>query len=602
MAPPFSRRAFLALAAAGAGHRLLRAAPSRSAKAYVPSFLHPNDRWVLLRSDDAFWYEIFDLETGQRIQRLQDSGQETYYSQPEPFFEPSGRFLVIFNREYDQPTIHYWDLEGKGAPGQLDPALFPDNQPSRPTFPGAGGICRFPAFDFDLRTGKVLRNGKKPAAAGRPEPEPEFDVPLASKGGRVWKVGLAAIRTGGDRGSYRRISTGSARIPGLTVAGTPQFWRPSESSGGPVRIAARQTVDSVVAWSGYSIVREINGATGDVVRCVSGTMPQTGLLAFGANRHKLFAARPLDVAVLWNRLGQPTPYTEGGNEAAMRPPIQELNFRPAKPDSPAVPPGTRALAYGQGRLLLGTDDGKLRLCALRDRSGGPFTVLGDHDGAVRALALAPDRPHLLSGARDGSLRLWDLAEGKALAKLPAHEARVNGAAFVAGGLGATCGPDGIRVWDLPAGTLKRHVATGGAWVSDVALDPAGRWVAGALLDGSVRLWDLPSGTLRWSVAPGHGWCACLAFDPVGGLLAAGFESSTLVLFDPEKGKVHRSVQVSVETEWQKGQGPIHAVAFAPDGKALAAGCGDAVRVFDRNLNTGKDPGWCLPLNWSDSYT
>lgn len=598
MSPALTRRSFLGLALAGACHRYLPAADQ--GRAYRPSFLHPNDSWVVLRSDDPdFSFEVMDLTTGKRVRSLALAHEDTYYGEPELYFDPAGNHLVAWNRGYDGASLSVLDVRtGHAVPGFTE-LQFGTDGPPRPTLPAPGGIARFPDFDVSLHTArKIPRKAgiRYDGAPGRDDPAP-CDAPQASLRGTLWSPG----RPG--KAAYHKVSARKAAIPSLTCTGVPSFWIPSESGGGPVRVAARRTRDTILIWSGYSTVREVEADTGNVLGCISATMPQTGLLAFGRTHARLFAARPLDMAVLWNRLGRPTDVEVGG-EPAKRPAIRELgDVHSTNGDLPEdrFQSGTRALAYGRGVFVHGAEDGRIRLARLQEANGGPFQVLGHHDSPIRALALAKDRPLLLSGARDGSLKVWDPEACTLLRTLPAHPARVNSVSVSLNGLAASAGPEGIRLWDLQEGHLLRHIETGGAWVSDVVLDPAGTWVAGALLDGSVRLWER-SGQQRWRMDFGHGWCAGLAVDPLRGTLAAGFESAALALLNPADGKILRTTQVTVTTPWQGGEGPVHAVAWSPDGKVIAAATGDAVQVLSRNLAPEPGPSGCLALNWGDFYT
>ena len=500
---------------------------------------------------------------------------------------------------YDSVSLMYWDLTDEKHPQTLDSKLFQNGLIPPPGYPESGGLLRFEDFDWNLRTRKVDR--RNPAKPFTQTPSSESNDPndqglVLSRSGITWAPDARRGTT-----AFVNVSSRSATIRTLVIAGVPSFWKPSESERGPVLLAPSRRADSIFIWSGYSTVREIDAKSGRVLRCVSATMPQTGLVCFGADRHLVFAARPLDVTVLWHRKGTPTKVNIQGEEV-LRPPIDELGTSNGKGDRGIFSTGTRALTFGQGLLIRGTDQGRIQVRLLKDRNGGPWKTLGSQGEAIRALALAPDQPLLLSGARDGSLCLWNLAETKQLVPLPFHEARVNAAAFAQGGVAATAGPDGIRLWRFPEGRELRHIKTSGVWVSDITLDPKGQWVAAALLDGSIRCWEIGNGSILWKTATAHGWCSSIAFDPRSNKIAAGFESGSLAILSAKNGSIVRETQVSVKTAWQNGPGPVHAVAWSTDGLALAAACGDAVQIYSPALQTGEGNPWCLPLNWSDYYT
>ena len=84
----------------------------------------------------------------------------------------------------------------------------------------------------------------------------------------------------------------------------------------------------------------------------------------------------------------------------------------------------------------------------------------------------PDSRHVVSGGGDGTVRVWDLASGKAGRALEGHTGWVNAVAV---------SPDG------------RHVVSGGG-------------------DGTVRIWDAGDGSeiARWATDAGMMVTACSA--------------------------------------------------------------------------------------------
>jgi WD40 repeat protein len=102
---------------------------------------------------------------------------------------------------------------------------------------------------------------------------------------------------------------------------------------------------------------------------------------------------------------------------------------------------------------------------------------------------------LASGSFDGSVRLWDVAEGNLLATVHAHSGTAWGVALSADGrLLATSGVDGlVRLWDTSGpqllATLEGHTGP----VYGLALSADGQLLASGSFDGTVRLWDPRSG-------------------------------------------------------------------------------------------------------------
>ena len=69
---------------------------------------------------------------------------------------------------------------------------------------------------------------------------------------------------------------------------------------------------------------------------------------------------------------------------------------------------------------------------------------------MQTLAFAPDGRTFLSGAADGTVRLWETVSGKQLAAWQWEIGPVNAVAVSPDGLTAACGGDksAVVVWDL----------------------------------------------------------------------------------------------------------------------------------------------------------
>jgi WD40 repeat protein len=159
---------------------------------------------------------------------------------------------------------------------------------------------------------------------------------------------------------------------------------------------------------------------------------------------------------------------------------------------------------------------------------------------------------------------------------------------------------------LPAGARYR-LGTVRMWheggVAGLAWSPDGKTLASAGRNGSVRLWQVPGGAELRNL-PGRGGAdrlspGLVAFSPDGRLLAtAGGEY--VPLWNPVTGK-RASDPTGPEDGvqlWDAATGKrvrrlgapdvlSHSIAFAPDGKTLAAGgCGRFVRLFA--VDTGRE--------------
>jgi WD40 repeat protein/DNA-binding SARP family transcriptional activator len=112
---------------------------------------------------------------------------------------------------------------------------------------------------------------------------------------------------------------------------------------------------------------------------------------------------------------------------------------------------------------------------------------------VQAIGFDAAGRRVVTGNWDGSVRVWDVATGRPLVTLAAHNGVVEAVAFSPDGtMLATAGDDTTaKLWDLAAGrrllTLRGHTGS----LTALAFSPDGTRLATGAVDGTVRVYVLP---------------------------------------------------------------------------------------------------------------
>lgn len=262
--------------------------------------------------------------------------------------------------------------------------------------------------------------------------------------------------------------------------------------------------------------------------------------------------------------------------------------------------------------------GSRRLAETSLATGEPRLKWDRHDGAVQAVAFLPDGQHVVSGATDGTLRVWNIAtgttvcvmqgatlgayavavspdgsraaagckdgvvrefavkDGNLLRELKGHLGYIRALAYTHDGsrLLSSADDGSIRVWDMnslePVGRLEGH--RGG--VLSIAVSPDDKRVVSGGRDGTVRLWDLAQ-TKQITIFKGHhSWVDAVAFAADGNRIVSASRDSQLLVWDIESGKPAKEIDLG---------GPAFALATRGSAAYIAVG----VNVACLDLSTGK---------------
>jgi eukaryotic-like serine/threonine-protein kinase len=235
------------------------------------------------------------------------------------------------------------------------------------------------------------------------------------------------------------------------------------------------------------------------------------------------------------------------------------------------------LAYSSdGKLLAaGARNGRVTLWRMAD--GLLLHTFRKHFQSVSAVAFSPDGQFLASASTDDMIRLWRMSDGVLWQEQEGYYERDSGLTKDARSLAFS--PDSQMLLIGYAGGMIgwRRVRDGqgmqtfAGHTSDVyslAFSPDGqRFVSGA---NDLRVWRVSDGQLLHQIDAHREAVTNVAVSPDGQLLGSGSYDSTVKLWSASDGKPHYTLAYSA---------PVHAVAFAPDGKTLIAGGDQGMTVW-----------------------
>ena len=236
-------------------------------------------------------------------------------------------------------------------------------------------------------------------------------------------------------------------------------------------------------------------------------------------------------------------------------------------------PAEHIAFYESGRALVSTGaDGSLRVW--NAANGRLIRTLELKAGPARSLGVEGRRA--LTGHEDGSIGLWSLESGEKLAAFKRNDAAIWALAFAGSSTRFVAAAHDwtVTVWEAsqpaaPVQVLSGHESAAQA----VAFSGAVNLIASAGADKTVRLWNAATGELQRTLKGHRDFITTVAFSPDGQLVASAGLDRTIRLWSTASGRSYRSLYGN--------KGNVSGLAFSPDGQWIAsAGEDGSVRVWD----------------------
>jgi DNA-binding beta-propeller fold protein YncE len=228
------------------------------------------------------------------------------------------------------------------------------------------------------------------------------------------------------------------------------------------------------------------------------------------------------------------------------------------------------------RIVAGLGDGSITVW---DAANGKATaqISGSDTDWINSVAFSPDGKTVVSGSEDRTIRIWDTASGREVGSPLTEAAPVESVAYSPDGKRIASGAGNvIRIWDPATGQEVGQPLTGHTGsVESVAFSPDGKRIVSGSDDATVRIWDAASGLeIGQPLTGATSWVLSVAFSADGKRIVGGSWDTTIRIWDAASGE---EIGPALAGHTDK----VRSVAFSPDGKRIVSGSNDdTVRIWD----------------------
>ncbi|WP_394793832.1 AAA-like domain-containing protein [Armatimonas sp.] len=252
----------------------------------------------------------------------------------------------------------------------------------------------------------------------------------------------------------------------------------------------------------------------------------------------------------------------------------------------------------KGRIVVANSMGQLQVWKVGGEytstnleTFAPLTTVEAHKAPIYNFSYLPDSDRLVSGSKDGTIKVWDSLDWRLLRTIQV-DVPINSIRAAPNGYwtAAACADGGSRVFETSTGKQVALLAPKGRRLTpgnplrplDVEFSPDGATLAIGERDGKIRLWHWASQALLGELAGHKAGISSLAFSPDGKWLATAGEDGNILLWswkEVQSELVKRQVsRPKVAISASKGR--LISVRFSHDSHWLVTASNEGLsRVF-----------------------
>ena len=222
-------------------------------------------------------------------------------------------------------------------------------------------------------------------------------------------------------------------------------------------------------------------------------------------------------------------------------------------------------------LATGGNDCKVNVWQVGNSSN--IWTLGQNKSPLECLCFDAQEQYVVSGAANGSIKVFDLNEGRLARNLGGHQVNTcsiqyhpYGEFIVSGSIDCS-----MKVWDVRNKSCIQTYSGHKKEVTCVRFSPDGRWIASSGKDNKLLIWDLVAGKLLNTLRLDPAYVTSFEFNPVEFIIGAVTSTRNVRLWDLDNMEPLSSTPPDTSA--------VRSMAFSADGSSIYSATKDSFKVY-----------------------
>ena len=202
-------------------------------------------------------------------------------------------------------------------------------------------------------------------------------------------------------------------------------------------------------------------------------------------------------------------------------------------------------------------------------TGNVITTFTGHSSYVYSVAFSPDGNYVVSGSRDSTAKVWEYDTGNVITTFTGHSNDVHSVAFSPDGNYVVSGSvdNTAKVWEVATGNVITTFTGHSSYVYSVAFSPDGNYVVSGSIDNTAKVWEVATGNVITTFTGHSNYVESVAFSPDGNYVVSGSRDNTAKVWEYDTG--------NVITTFTGHSNYVYSVSFSPDGNYVVSGSYDS---------------------------